>query len=318
MIMKLKVKMLISSILSAMILAVLIQRAAADTTIAAYSFDDGTATDNSGQDLDGTIFGVTAGEGMFGGGLVFAGNDSSYVTIPNLGTHDEVTVAAWFKVTGRVGQWRVLYNVDNWNAGWLHHQLYPDNRLGFSIHSNAGGNDRHSNSIFDATSINVWHHSAAVYSSIDGTLKLYIDGVIDVEHSWGGNPIVLDAGRLGGWNSGGRAFQGTIDEVIFLDYAASPQQVIDLMSQGIGETRIFQITDIALVPDNDSENNEIVFQWTATEGKNYAVDRNLGLDGEWIELDDGVISTGKIMEYRDTSLPSPLPDRLFYRVRELQ
>ena len=93
---------------------------------------------------------------------------------------------------------------------------------------------------------------------------------------------------------------------------------MDLMSQGIGETRIFQITDIALVPDNDSENNEIVFQWTATEGKNYAVDRNLGLDGEWIELDDGVISTGKIMEYRDTSLPSPLPDRLFYRVRELQ
>ena len=209
--------------------------------IAAYSFDDGTAIDDSGNGFDGTVTGAVLGEGMFGGALVFDGTDSNYVTTPDLGQHDEVTVSCWFKITGRVGAWRVLYNVDGWSPGWLHHQFYPnaDNRLGFSINSNPWGNDRHSATRFDAGSMDVWHHSAAVYSSLDSTLKFYIDGVLDTEHSWGGNPVVLGPGRIGGWNSGGRAFQGVIDEVQFLDYAASPDQVLDLMNTPIGESQIF-------------------------------------------------------------------------------
>lgn len=285
--------------------------------IAAYSFDDGTAVDDSGNGFDGTIVGAIPGAGMFGDALVFDGSDNSYVTVPDLGTHDELTVSAWFKVTGRVGQWRVLYNVDGWSAGWLHHQLYPDNALGFSINSNPGGNDRKSTPAFGDSAVDAWHHSAAVYSSVDSTLKFYFDGVLDTEYSWGGNPVVLGPGRIGGWSGAGRGFQGPIDEVVFLDYPASQSQVIDLMNRGISETRLFQITDLSLIDDGAGEVSEIVLHWTSRSGKTYAVDRSADLAGSWIELDDGIDSMGEVSEYVDSALPVPFPTRLYYRIRVL-
>ena len=127
-----------------------------------YSFDDGNANDESGEGNDGTIEGVVAGEGKVGGALEFDGSDGSYVEVPDLGEHDEVTVAAWFKVTGKVGSWRAIYNVDGRSSGWLHHQLYPDNRMGFSINANPGGGNQFGASTYDDVILDEWHHSAVV------------------------------------------------------------------------------------------------------------------------------------------------------------
>jgi hypothetical protein len=285
--------------------------------IAAFSFDDGTALDNSGNGFDGTLVGAAAGEGMFGTALVFDGSDTNYVATPDFGQYDEVTVACWIKMTGRVGLWRVIYNIDGWSAGWLHHQLYPDNRLGFSINSNPGGNDRHSANLFDASAVDTWHHLATVYSSLDSTLKFYVDGELDNEHSWGGNPVTLGPGRIGAWSGAGRGFQGAIDEVIFLDYAASAVQVADLMNSGIGETAVFQVTDIVLTRGAGGEGSEVVLQFASRSGGSYAVDRATDLSGDWDELDDGLTGVAESTEYRDTDLPEPLPEKLYYRIREL-
>lgn len=284
--------------------------------IAAYSFDDGTATDLSGNGFDGVVVGAVPGEGVFGDALVFDGSDASYVTTPDFGAYDELTVACWIKVTGRVGAWRALYNVDGWSAGWLHHQFYPSNLLGFSINANAGGNDRPGTTLFDDTVLDTWHHVATVYSSIDSTLKFYVNGVLDTEHSWGGNPVLLGAGRIGAWSGGGRGFQGPIDEMVFLDYAASADQVADIMESGLGETRLFQVTDISLIPGEGGMGNEVVLNFTSRTGKIYAVDRSTELDGNWLELEDGVPGGDGSTEYRDIDLPDTLPTKLFYRVRE--
>jgi len=239
------------------------------------------------------------------------------VTTPDLGTHEELTVAAWFKVTGRVGSWRVLYNVDGWSTGWLHHQLYPDNRLGYSINSNPGGDDRQTIARFDATAVDVWHHSAAVYSSHDASLKLYINGVLDSQYSWGGNPVALRPGRIGGWSGGGRAFQGSIDEVVFLDFAASPTQVIDLMNQPIGGSSPFQITEVTL------ESGSLDITWNSRPGRFYRIEWSVDAV-TWSEVDDSYPSGGEstTYSYEGGVEVGPVPDPettplIFLRVGEV-
>ena len=199
--------------------------------VAAYSFDDGTAKDDSGNGLDGTLVGGPVPvEGRVNGGLEFDGTDGVHVVTPDLGEVDELTIATWFKMTGRVDGWRVFYNVDGWSAGWVHHQLHLNNKIEFSIRSNTGGNDTFGDTIFDDAKLDEWHHSAVVYSSSERTIKFYVDGELDGERDWGGNPAVLGPAEIGAWNNGGRGFEGVLDEFIILNIAATPEQVKALAS----------------------------------------------------------------------------------------
>ncbi len=171
--------------------------------VAGYSFDDGTATDQSGNGLDGELVGgPTPAEGRVNGALEFDGSDDMFVRTPDLGEVDELTIATWFKMTGRESSWRVFYNVDGWSAGWVHHQLHPNNMIEFSIHSNPGGNDTFGETVFDAEKLDEWHHSAVVYSSSEETIKFYVDGELDNEQDWGGNPAVLGPAEIGAWDGG--------------------------------------------------------------------------------------------------------------------
>ena len=193
-----------------------------------YSFDDGNATDLSPNGDDGVIEGATTGEGKVGGALVFDGSDFNYVTVPDLGVYDQATVTAWIKVSGRVGDWRAIYNVDGWDTGWMHHQLYPDNRMGFSINGNPNEASQFSTSTYDETVLDEWHHSAVVYDTTEGVVRFYLDGELDREVSWLGGAAVLAPARIGNWDGGGRGFQGTIDEFAILNIAATADQVRNL------------------------------------------------------------------------------------------
>ena len=70
------------------------------TLVAHYSFDDGTATEDSDSSLDGTITGATATTGLFGSGaLAFDGSDD-YVAFPSAVTADILgsdarTICVW-------------------------------------------------------------------------------------------------------------------------------------------------------------------------------------------------------------------------------
>lgn len=199
--------------------------------IVAYEFDGtgDTAVDSSGNGNDGTLVGgATRVAGKFNNALELNGTDA-WVDVPGLGTFDELTVATWGMCTGRFGNWRVIYNVSGWSAGWLHHQLYSSNVLGFSIHSNPGGNNSQSNFVIDDSQMGVWHHFATVYDSGGPWVRFYLDGELDVQNDWGGNPVVLeDPGTVGAWD-GGRQWEGLLDNFIICDTAVDQADIQDLM-----------------------------------------------------------------------------------------
>jgi hypothetical protein len=70
-----------------------------DGLVAYYSFDDGTATDNSGNGNDGRVFGATPTGGVLGNALYFNGS-SDYVAVPHSSTlnlNSEFTISGWVK-----------------------------------------------------------------------------------------------------------------------------------------------------------------------------------------------------------------------------
>jgi len=204
--------------------------------IGAWSFDEGggtTAVDSSGNGYDGTIVGgAEYVDGKFGTAIQLDGTDD-WIEVPDLGTFEQVTIAEWAKCTGRVGAWRAIFTVNGWSQGVVHHQLYSNNVIGFSIHSNVGGNDSKSTFTFDDSQLDVWHHVATVYNAPEGWLRFYIDGELDVENSWGGNPAVLNAGRIGSWDGGGREWQGLFDDFVMINDALSESEIQNLMNNGL-------------------------------------------------------------------------------------
>ena len=203
------------------------------TIVAAWSFNEGSGTvagDSSGNGNDGTIVDATWADGKIGKALEFDGAEAR-VEVPALGSFDELTIAEWAYCTGKVGDWRVLINNEGWSQGWVHHQLHPNNQVEFSIHSNVGGNDTFANFAFDDSQLGVWHHIATAYNSKEGWIRFYVDGELNVENSWGGNPAVLDVARIGHWD--GRGWQGILDEFIILNVALEEGDIKGLMDRGI-------------------------------------------------------------------------------------
>ena len=202
------------------------------TVVGAWLFDD-DVKDSSGNGNDGEIAGSPKYvDGQFGKALEFNGT-SDWVVVPEIGTYDEFTVAAWVNCTGKVGVWRSIFCNDAWNAGFLHHQLYAENVIGFSIHSNPGGNDSKSAFTFDASQLDVWHHLATVYNSNEPWVRFYVDGELDKENPWGGNPVIIGPGRIASWTGGGREWQGMMDEVIFFSTALEEDDIQALMNDGL-------------------------------------------------------------------------------------
>jgi len=204
--------------------------------VGAWLFDEGggtTAVDSSGNGHDGTIVGgAKYVDGKFGTAIQLDGIDD-WVHVPSIGNFEQVTIAVWVNMTGRVGQWRVIINNDGWKAGDIHHQLHPNNKVEFSIHSNPGGNDTFGTFLFDNSQLNKWHHLATVYNGTEGWIRFYVDGELDVENKWGGNPGTIGPARIGSWDGGGREWQGMLDELIIFNVALEEDDIQTLMENGL-------------------------------------------------------------------------------------
>lgn len=80
--------------------------------------------------------------------------------------------------------------------------------------------------------MNKWRHLATVYSS-KGWIRFYVDGKVDIENKWGGNPGIIDPARIGSWDGGGREWQGMLDEVIIFNVALAEEDIQSLMTNGL-------------------------------------------------------------------------------------
>ena len=206
-----------------------------DMVAAAWLFD-GNAEDFSDNGFDGEAQGGSYVDGKFGKAIQLNGSNE-WVNIPKrIGSFEEITFTHWVNSTGRVGGWRTFFNNTGWKAGDIHYQLHPNNKVEFSINGNPGGNDAFADFAFTTGELNKWVHVATAYSATEKKIRFYINGELDAERSWGGNPGVLDPGRIGDWG-GSRQWEGMLDEFVIFNAFLDEGDVQDVMKNGL-ETNV--------------------------------------------------------------------------------
>ena len=194
--------------------------------VAYYPFD-GTFDDLSGSGHDGTGSAVAFEDDRSGipsmAGL-FSGAVPSYVQLPgttSLVLNDAFSVAFW----GRFDGSGVIVERDligTFTTDW--HTFLTDTgelRFTFGTHENVYS----TKSVMDG----VWHHVAFVRDRASGTLKIYIDGKLDVSeagHTFdltGNAQINVGAWDTpGGWQSG---FTGALDDLVIYDRLLTEQEI---------------------------------------------------------------------------------------------
>ena len=97
-------------------------------------------------------------------------------------------------------------------------------------------NDAFADFAFTTGELNTWVHVATAYSATEKKIRFYINGELDAERSWGGNPGVLDPGRIGDWG-GSRQWEGMLDEFVIFDAFLDEGDVQDVMNNGL-ETNV--------------------------------------------------------------------------------
>ena len=205
-----------------------------DMIAAAWLFE-GDAEDVSGNGFDGEVKGGKFVTGKIGDAIELNGSDE-WIEIPKrIGEFEELTFAHWVKSTGREGAWRVFFNVNGWKVGDIHYQLAPNNKVEFSIHSNQGGSDTFANFAIFGDEMDKWIHIATVYSAKEKKIRFFINGELDIENDWGGNPGVLDPARIGDWNQS-RQWEGLIDEFIIFNTALGEDDIQAVMNDGLETT----------------------------------------------------------------------------------
>ena len=203
-----------------------------DSAVAAWSFE-GNVKDVSSNGNDGKILGKTKFvAGKFGQAIGLSGKGDGVIT-PKLTPMNEVTVAHWSKCTGRVGAWRVWINVDGWQKGAVHHQLYPGNQIGWSIHTNTP-TDVQAKLLIDDKQKGKWHHIAVVYSAGQKNVKFYINGELNNEGKYTSvGPAILGPARIGSWDGGGRDYEGEIDEFAIFNTALSATHIKSIATKSL-------------------------------------------------------------------------------------
>ncbi len=202
-----------------------------DMVAAAWLFD-GNAEDFSGNGFDGDLQGGKFVDGKFGQAIELNGTNEWINIAERIGSFEEITFTHWVQSTGRLNGWRVFFNNNGWKGGDIHYQLHPNNKVEFSINGNPGGNDAFADFAFTSEQLNKWVHVATAYSATEKKIRFFIDGELDAERDWGGNPGVLDPGRIGDWGNS-RQWQGLIDEFIIFSAALDVADVQSVMNDGL-------------------------------------------------------------------------------------
>lgn len=151
--------------------------------------------------------------------------NGGHLRLPDLGTHDAVTVEFWLKLAQPAGGGiAALYAADKWEPGFLHLNLRAGGAVEFAL--NGAGAYPHSEP--DTIPLGRWIHLAATYDRSAGQQRLFRDGRIVKENVLHPRPAVkLVAGAFGTWFTGGptRPLLAEIDEAALYSVALTPAQV---------------------------------------------------------------------------------------------
>jgi hypothetical protein len=191
----------------------------------AYYPLDGDAGDYSNNGNDGTIYGATAADGVYGGALYFDGS-SSYISVPDNGGFtitNGLSICAWIKPEQADMWYRVVgkTNSSSSNNDWVLGQamaggIYFSMWKGASQYNTNGGNP---------LVLNAWNHIAGTW---DGTcMRIYYNGSVQPESvlvappiNSSGNPLLI--GKMA---DNTYYFKGGIDEIMIFNRALTGAEI---------------------------------------------------------------------------------------------
>jgi len=191
--------------------------------IAYYPFDDGTANDQSGNGINGTL---QNGAEIIDGGKVktasFDGSDD-YINLgasAPLAIPRNITISTWVKFSGVSSDARIIYRRSG-NYGVTLWSPKDTGRLSFYLYSSAAYRADSTRDYND----DQWHHVVGTY---DGSLaSLYVDGILESETAASGDISYPTANSAIGRNANenNRYWDGLIDEVKIWARALSAAEV---------------------------------------------------------------------------------------------
>jgi len=192
-----------------------------------YSFDDGTAKDNSGNGNDGVIYGAKVVDGIKGKALYFDGvND--YVEIPkiNLESGDGLTIAGWVNLKDYKA---TLFSNGEVTPGWDNgiRKFLINKYKKMCVQVETSNFNSHCSPPIPDANLNEWHHWVLVFDFSSNMNYFYFDG--EQIDSWYGNVKgclnTNEIHALGRVPKGPSYIDGTIDEVRIYNRALSEEEI---------------------------------------------------------------------------------------------
>lgn len=206
------------------------------TELLAYYPFDSNADDASGNNHNAAEVQATPAPGIIGGAYYFAGNDNSYIRVPqssdfniNPGTGFTISFWVWVDPSVSVNQFAVM----NLNQGWKIQADAGDPEdpaaarpFWFSVGTDAGFEGT-----FATPPLGEWHHMAWKFESNGSQYALtgFLDGGSASYMTFAGTLENGDGDLFFGKSfPNAEAFSGYLDEVKIFNTALSNQEVFDL------------------------------------------------------------------------------------------
>ncbi len=201
-----------------------------------YTFDDGTATDSSGNGKNAVINGASQTSGAIGGALQFDGTDDYLIYSNNPGiTAYPFSISAWVRTTASGGQIAGLYSSNSSTA-------YKSIGIGsggvVAVYLTNATVELGNTPINDGE----WHHVTVAFGvGADNIHRLYVDGVLDrqISRSVGLSINNICIGRACDSTPTGH-FNGSVDDVRIYNRALTLSDVEGLYALGGGELEVIE------------------------------------------------------------------------------
>ena len=226
-------------IVSVIVLVMSLAGVVANADLVAHWGLDGNAGDSIGSN-HGTLVGDPQWvAGYFNGALYFDG-DGDAVDLGNADVFNftgSFSISVWANIEAwNQGNWNnVLVGKGGEGASWQLRKHGTSDFLTFTIRGTTGGPDPQGTI---APTHGEWHHIVAIYDADAETRTVYIDNVLDVQITSGGehtpddNRVYIGARSLGGDAGPTSFFQGTIDDVCIFSRALTQAEIRQLCKLG--------------------------------------------------------------------------------------
>lgn len=204
-----------------------------------WSFDNGDATDDSGNGNNGTVHGATLTEDRFGNtdsAYSFDGVDD-YIEVPDSSGLDivkEISITGWVNVNSYTDEWLGIVNKADSDgndtfeicinsSGYIHFPLKFQTSGRLSYNSDPG-----------CFKEGEWHFFGTVYNGTH--VEIYVDGVLTNSYASTDEPLntnnhSLIIGAEGESYNGPHPFNGVLDEIRIYNRALSESEIKQLYAQ---------------------------------------------------------------------------------------